>query len=155
MLSQIIQVRFVIYVCKATPKNMNKLDLVCNRSLDKATLTFDISPLYCWIRCFECLLYISYRIDIKQWRIISKTDKKSKKSERNYSIKIQDTNGTNCGYSKTRKRHNPKSTSTSYVRTSDIHVGHCIHPSDVYITCLQLLWTSIRCPLVDEIMDLK
>lgn len=54
----------ICYICKATPKEMNKLDLVCNRSLDAATLAFGISPLHCWIRCFECLLHISYRIDI-------------------------------------------------------------------------------------------
>lgn len=72
----------VCYICKATPKDMNKLDLVCNRSLDKTTLTFRISPLHCWIRCFECLLHISYRIDIKKWRVISKTDKEKVKSRK-------------------------------------------------------------------------
>lgn len=61
---------------------MNKLDLVCDRSLDKTTLAFDISPLHCWIRCFECLLHISYRIDIKKWQVISKTDKEKVKSRK-------------------------------------------------------------------------
>lgn len=72
----------VCYICKATPKQMNKLDLVCDRSLDKTTLAFGISPLHCWIRCFECLLHISYRIDIKKWRVISKTDKEKVKSRK-------------------------------------------------------------------------
>lgn len=72
----------VCYICKVTPKDMNKLDLVCNRFLDKATLAFGISPLHCWIRCFECLLHISYRIDIKKWRIFNKTDKEKVKNRK-------------------------------------------------------------------------
>ncbi|GFT07846.1 dna-mediated transposase [Trichonephila clavipes] len=33
---------------------------------DKPAL-LDISSLHAWIKCFECLLQISYRLDIKKW----------------------------------------------------------------------------------------
>lgn len=65
----------ICYICKASPKEMNNLDLIRNRTVNKETLTFGISPLHSWIGCFECLLHISYRIDIKKWRIINGDDK--------------------------------------------------------------------------------
>lgn len=63
------------YICQATPKHMNNLNLVSDRPVNEATLTFGMSPLHCWIRCFEYLLHISYRINIKKWRIIDSQDK--------------------------------------------------------------------------------
>jgi len=45
---------------------------------------FGLSPLYSWIRFFECIIHISYRLDIKSWqtrdpemkRIVAKKKKK-------------------------------------------------------------------------------
>lgn len=63
------------HVCGATPKDMNKLDIIYTRPLDDETLQFGVSPLHCWIRCLECLLHISYRIEIKKWQVKTESDK--------------------------------------------------------------------------------
>ncbi|KAK4872369.1 hypothetical protein RN001_014398 [Aquatica leii] len=36
--------------------------------LDHTNLQFGISSLHAWIRFFECLLHISYRLDVKKWQ---------------------------------------------------------------------------------------
>lgn len=36
---------------------------------------FGLSTLHCWIRFFECLLHISYRIPIKKWQVKNAEDK--------------------------------------------------------------------------------
>lgn len=33
------------------------------------TLQYGLSTLHMWIRFFECLLHISYRIDLKVWKV--------------------------------------------------------------------------------------
>ena len=53
------------YICKATPKEMNNINLA-HDSEDPSTFTFDISVLHVWIRCFECLLQISYWLPLKK-----------------------------------------------------------------------------------------
>lgn len=40
---------------------------------------FGLSTLHAWIRCFECLLHISYKLDIKKWEARSKEEKTSVK----------------------------------------------------------------------------
>lgn len=34
-----------------------------------------MSTLHAWIRCFECLLHISYRLVVKKWQIRERNDK--------------------------------------------------------------------------------
>lgn len=55
------------YICNATPKLMN--DEGREFTVDKSKLCFGLSTLHAWIRTFECLLHISYRLDVKQWRL--------------------------------------------------------------------------------------
>jgi len=38
-------------------------------------LEFGVSPLHSWIRCFECILHISYWLKIKQWQVKTANDK--------------------------------------------------------------------------------
>lgn len=47
-------------------------------------LHYGISPLHAWMRFFECLLHISYRMDIKKWKITK--DLKPKYLERKQLI---------------------------------------------------------------------
>lgn len=35
-------------------------------------LKFGLSTLHCWIRFFECLLHLSYRLDFKKWQVTTK-----------------------------------------------------------------------------------
>lgn len=65
------------YICGATPKTMNGelKDLVDK----KEDYGFGLSTLHAWIRCFECLLHISYRLDIKNWQVRGPEDKASVK----------------------------------------------------------------------------
>lgn len=57
------------FVCGALPKEMNDIERVINRSVNKNTLQFGLQPLHAQIRCFEYIFHIAYRIDIKKWAI--------------------------------------------------------------------------------------
>lgn len=57
------------YVCKATPKEMNNIDSVLGKQVDEETFQFGLSTLHAWIRFFECLLHVSYRLQIKKWQV--------------------------------------------------------------------------------------
>lgn len=54
-------------VCKATPKEMN-LDTVLSKSPIENNYRFGLSSLHCWIRFFECLLHIAYRLSFQTWQ---------------------------------------------------------------------------------------
>ncbi|KAF0311606.1 hypothetical protein FJT64_001828 [Amphibalanus amphitrite] len=56
-------------MCGATPRNVNKLDEV--RRLPVTNLEYGLSSLHCWIRIFEAVLHISYRLPIEQWQAVS------------------------------------------------------------------------------------
>jgi hypothetical protein len=62
------------YICGVTSKDMNDLASHAYRTTKEATLTFGLSSLYSWIRCFECLLHIAYRLEVKTWQV-KNTDK--------------------------------------------------------------------------------
>ena len=64
------------YICGAVPKEMNNLASHSTTTIDSTTLTFGLSSLHSWIRCFECLLHIAYRLEVKTWQI-RKNDKES------------------------------------------------------------------------------
>ena len=63
------------YLCGASPKEMNSAQ-DSREQIDIATLEFGIAPLHAWIKCFECLLHISYRLEVKKWAIKNEEDKK-------------------------------------------------------------------------------
>ena len=60
---------------------MNKINTLADREIDKEMLAFGLSPLHAYIRFMECLLHISYKIDIKRWYVAGK-DNKEKVAER-------------------------------------------------------------------------
>lgn len=49
---------------------MNNLNLIRKRKVN--SLELGLSILHAWIKFFECILHISYRIDINLWRIQKK-----------------------------------------------------------------------------------
>lgn len=69
------------YICGATPKEMNVLS-VGDKENKREHYSFGLSTLHCWIRCFECFLHISYRLDVKKWQIKDASDKTSVKQRK-------------------------------------------------------------------------
>lgn len=65
------------YVCGATPKMMNQLDALAAKPTDSSTFQFGLSSLHAWIRFFECLLHISYRLEVKQWQVRGNKNKEA------------------------------------------------------------------------------
>jgi len=55
------------YICKVTPKNINDIDSVIKRPCNINTFQYGLSILHAHIRFFECILHISYRLNIKTW----------------------------------------------------------------------------------------
>lgn len=57
------------YLCGATSKNFNNIDLVLKANVDKTASKFGLSTLHAWIRFFENLLHLSYKLPIKKWQV--------------------------------------------------------------------------------------
>lgn len=64
------------YLCGASPKEMNDLNSMKRKIMKDEYFSFGLSSLHCWIRCFECLLHISYRINIKCWAVRNESHKR-------------------------------------------------------------------------------
>lgn len=57
-------------ICGAKPNTMNSIEMLEEGfKSNEESLHYGISPLHAWIRFFECLLHISYRMDFKKWRV--------------------------------------------------------------------------------------
>jgi len=63
------------YLCGTSPKEMNDLNLIKRKIVKDEYFSVGLSSLHCWIRCFECLLHISYRININRWAVRNENDK--------------------------------------------------------------------------------
>lgn len=72
------------FICGATPKIMNDESMPFDGNQDH--YGFGLSTLHAWIRCFECFLHISYKLDIKQWQSRNPEEKASVK-QRSEEIK--------------------------------------------------------------------
>lgn len=55
------------FICGATPKMMNNLELIDKRTSNEEFYSFGISPLHAKIRSFEFLLHLSYNLDFEKW----------------------------------------------------------------------------------------
>lgn len=53
-------------ICGATPNQMNNFDYLKTLPCNAEYYSFGLSTLHCWIRFLECLLHISYRMEIKR-----------------------------------------------------------------------------------------
>ena len=56
-------------LCGATPKVMNDLHHVTQLEVTSEHLQLGLSSLHLWIRLFECILHISYRLELRKWKI--------------------------------------------------------------------------------------
>lgn len=72
------------FICGSTPKTMNNVQLAFQRQPNTDSYKFGISPLHAWIRCFECMLHIAYRISFKCWAVQKNT--KHMKEQRKLEI---------------------------------------------------------------------
>jgi hypothetical protein len=54
---------------------MNFIHEVMELPVNEEPLRFGLSSLHAWIRCFECLLYISYRLGINTWQVRGQENK--------------------------------------------------------------------------------
>jgi len=62
------------YICGALPSEMNT-EKVSQKAPNKQYYRFGLSTLHLWIRLFECLLHIAYRLSFKRWRAMGKENK--------------------------------------------------------------------------------
>uniref|UniRef100_A0A2S2PVN3 Uncharacterized protein n=1 Tax=Sipha flava TaxID=143950 RepID=A0A2S2PVN3_9HEMI len=64
------------YICGSSPKNMNNIDSIQVKYIENTKhFGFGLSTLHAWIRFLECILHISYRLEIKAWQIKSPENK--------------------------------------------------------------------------------
>jgi len=57
-------------ICGISPKDINKLEKVsATAEQPSEAMKFGLSTLHAWIRFFECLLHISYRLTFKRWQV--------------------------------------------------------------------------------------
>lgn len=75
-------------ICGATPKCMNDINKVLERNITENHLNFGLSILHAWIRSFETLLHISYRLSVCKWQIRNETEKKIVEERKRVIIKI-------------------------------------------------------------------
>ena len=78
----------VCIICGAKPSEMNNLSIIFDKKIDINSLQYGISPLHSYIRFYECILHISYRLDFKKWRV-SKTNEKKLFEERKRQLRIE------------------------------------------------------------------
>lgn len=65
------------YLCNCTSKTFNDIDEMLIQQVNTDNLKFGLSSLHCWIRCFEFLLHLSYKLRIQKWQARSTEEKES------------------------------------------------------------------------------
>lgn len=63
------------YICKAKPSEMNNEKALSQKIINQKALSFGMSPLHSWIKFMECLLHISYKLEVRKWRVTQTDDK--------------------------------------------------------------------------------
>lgn len=63
------------YICGASPKDMNDPKRLDKKDPLEDMYSFGISPLHSWIRGFEFLLHLSYKLSIRKWQARTEADK--------------------------------------------------------------------------------
>ena len=56
------------FICQVTSKKFNNIDEVFKSPIKEENLLFGISSLHAWIRFFERILHLSYKLTIKKWQ---------------------------------------------------------------------------------------
>lgn len=82
------------FICGATSMNFNKIGDMLEIEPDTSRLQFGLSILHGWIRFFECLLHISYKLPVKKWTVRDEEEKRIVKENKK---RIQDLFKQNLG----------------------------------------------------------
>lgn len=61
---------------------MNNIEEVINRPCDSSAFKFGISVLHAYIRCYEYLLHIAYKLENQEWKATTLAQKKSVKNKK-------------------------------------------------------------------------
>lgn len=75
------------FLCGATSKQFNNIDSILDIPISEENYRFGISSLHAWIRCFECLLHISYKLDCQTWQVRKQNEKSKVKDAEKEEIK--------------------------------------------------------------------
>lgn len=75
-------------VCNASPKQMNKLELVSRRPNCTDHYKYGLSTLHAWIRFLQCVLNISYNLRFEKWSTRNPAHKKLRK-DRKHAIQME------------------------------------------------------------------
>jgi len=65
-------------LCGAKPSEMNAIDKMLTKSIDKSICNFGISSLHAKIRCMQFLLHVSYNLPFKKWSVRDPVFKKQR-----------------------------------------------------------------------------
>lgn len=63
------------FICGATSKMFNKIESMIARPIKTDNLGFGLSVLHGWIRMFECVLHLAYKLPILKWQARGGSDK--------------------------------------------------------------------------------
>ena len=75
-------------ICGATPKMMNQLEKIWSLEVKPHLFEYGISNLHAWIRCLECCLHVSYRLELKKRQIRDRNDKQKIKERKTRIINM-------------------------------------------------------------------
>ena len=64
-------------ICSAKPSEMNKLELVRGKKCDEKAISLGLSTMHMWIRNFEYVLHMGYKMEIKKFQARTPDDKLS------------------------------------------------------------------------------
>lgn len=57
------------FICGATSKMFNNIEVMIARPINTDNLGFGLSVLHGWIRMFECVLHLAYKLPIMKWQV--------------------------------------------------------------------------------------
>lgn len=66
----------ICYICGATPKEMNDVESAKKKPVNPLSLNYGLSIFHAWVRFFECLLHINYKLDFQTWQVSGDEKKK-------------------------------------------------------------------------------
>ena len=64
-------------VCGSKPKEMDDIDLVKKKPVNEQTLKLGMSNLQCWIKCFEFILHLRYKMENQKFQARTEKEKLS------------------------------------------------------------------------------
>ena len=71
-------------VCGCKPKEMNDIDLVKKKPVNEKALKLGISNLHCWIRSFEFILHLGYKMEIQKFQARTEKEKLTVNLKKNF-----------------------------------------------------------------------